>query len=119
ESPPQLEPTPRVEVTESDDAVTVSTGALEMVISRRSPTLFSTLSRGGVPVARDGRLVSLHQDNVHDDNVQAGPGSVSREAFSGEVTAVVLEQRGPVRAVVRLEGSHRPDSHAGDSRSWL
>jgi hypothetical protein len=111
---PDIEPRPQVAVTESEGSVTVSTGALEMVISRSGPTLFSTLSRGGVPVALDGRLVSLRQDGVQD-----GPGSVSREAFTGEVTAVVLEQRGPVRAVVRLEGSHRPDNHAGDGRSWL
>ncbi|MBT2534866.1 Tat pathway signal sequence domain protein [Arthrobacter sp. ISL-69] len=114
EAAPKVEPSPHIEVTEAEDSVTVSTGALEMVISRSSSTLFTTLSRGGVPVARDGKLVSLLQDGVHD-----GPGSVSREPFTGEVTAVVIEQRGPVRAVMRLEGSHRPDTHAGDGRSWL
>ena len=114
ETSPEFAASPQVRVTESEDTVSVSTGTLEMVISRRTATLFTSLSRGGVPVARDGKLVSLRQDGVQD-----GPGSVSREAFTGEVTAVVLEQSGPVRAVVRLEGAHRPDTNTGDGRSWL
>lgn len=115
-TPPVPEPSPLVAVTESDDLITVSTGTLEMVISRSGPSLFTSLSRGGTVVAEDAGLVSLLQDGVPD-----GPGSVSRQAFTGEVTAVVLEQHGPVRAVVRLEGTHRQD-HAdadGQRRSWL
>ncbi|MDQ0676818.1 hypothetical protein QFZ30_000200 [Arthrobacter pascens] len=105
---------PKVVVTETEDTVTVATGTLEMVIGRSGSALFSTLSRGGVTVARDGRLVSLLQDGPAE-----GPGSFAREAFTGEVTAVVIEQSGPVRAVVRLEGTHRPDSPASGTRSWL
>ena len=105
---------PGVTVTEDTDSVTVSTGALEMAISRSGSTLFKTLSREGTTVARDGRLVSLLQDGMAD-----GAGTVSREAFTGEVAAVVLEQSGPVRAVVRLEGTHRPDSPTGSKRNWL
>lgn len=119
EPSPHPQPSPRVAVTETEDSVTVSTGVLDMVISRRGSSLFTSLSRGGTVVAEDARLVSLLQDSLPD-----GPGSVSRQAFTGEVTAVVLEQRGPVRAVVRLEGSHRPDNASGgetegDGRSWL
>lgn len=115
-APPAPEPSPLITVTESEDSLTVSTGTLAMVINRRCDTLFNSLSCGGAVVAEDARLVSLLQDCVPD-----GPGSVSRQSFTGEVTAVVLEQHGPVRAVVRLEGTHRPD-HAdtdGKRRSWL
>lgn len=105
---------PEVSVTERKDSITVSTGTLEMVINRSGSSLFSALSRGGTTVATDGRLVSLLQDGIAD-----GAGSVSREGFTGEVAAVVLEQSGPVRAVVRLEGTHRPDSPTSDKRDWL
>ncbi|MBT2532749.1 Tat pathway signal sequence domain protein [Arthrobacter sp. ISL-48] len=111
---PEAGTAPQVEVMETEDSVTVTTGPLEMVIKRRGCSLFSTLSRGGVTVARDGRLVSLLQDCLAD-----GPGPVAREAFTGEVTAVVLEQSGPIRAVVRLEGKHCPDSATSDKPSWL
>ena len=105
---------PGVTATEDAHSVTVSTGTLEMVISRSGSTLFSIFSREGTIVARDGRLVSLLQDGMAD-----GAGTVSREAFTGEVAAVVLEQSGPVRAVVRLEGTHRPDSPTSSKRNWL
>jgi hypothetical protein len=111
---PEAAPAQEITVTETEDAMTISTGTLDMVINRNGSSLFATLSRAGTVVARDGKLVSLLQDGVAE-----AAGSVSRQAFTGEVTAVVLEQSGPVRAVVRLEGSHRPDNHSGDGRSWL
>ncbi|WLQ07575.1 exo-rhamnogalacturonan lyase family protein [Arthrobacter oryzae] len=117
EASPAPGPAPQVAVTETEDTITVSTGTLDMVISRTGSALFTSLSRGGTVVAEGARLVSLLQDGVPE-----GPGSASRHAFTGEVTAVVLEQRGPVRAVVRLEGAHRPDTADdadGKQRSWL
>ncbi|WP_285247793.1 Tat pathway signal sequence domain protein [Pseudarthrobacter sp. efr-133-R2A-89] len=103
-----------VTVTEEAGALTVDTGVLRMVINRSGSTLFSSLSRDGRPVARDARLVSLLQDGVPE-----GAGTAGREAFTGEVTAVVLEQAGPVRAVVRLEGRHHPDRPDNAHRDWL
>lgn len=114
-----------VTVTETDRALTVDTGTLQMVIERGGSTLFRSLTRGGVEVARDARLVSLLQDGISDDQGGGGAGTLTRDAFTGEVTAVVLEHNGPVRAVVRLEGQHRPDGRdSGTSRysgkeSWL
>ena len=105
----------RVSVTETPDTLTVDTGVLQMVINRRGSTLFTSLTRGGRAVARDASLVSLRQDVIP----EAAGGIVNREAFTGEVTAVALEQDGPVRAVVRLEGRHRQDSTGAEGRSWL
>jgi len=103
-----------VRVTERADALVVDTGVLEMMINRSGSTLFSSLARDGREVARDARLVSLLQDGVAE-----GEGTVGRQAFTGEVTAVALEQSGPVRAVVRLEGAHRPDAPDNGKREWL
>lgn len=103
-----------VMVTESADAVTVDTGILQMVMDRSGSTLFRSLSRGSKAVARDARLVSLLQDGVCED-----AGTAGREAFTGQVTAIVVEQSGPVRAVVRLEGNHCPDAPEGGKRNWL
>ena len=104
----------RVSVTESPDALTVDTGALQMVISRSGSTLFTSLARDGRTVARDARLVSLLQNGILEE-----AGTASRQQFTGEVNAVVLEQEGPVRAVVRLEGRHHQDDTGSGGRSWL
>ena len=101
----------QVTVTETGDSVSVGTGALEMVIPRSGPSLFRRLSRNGSAVASDARLVSLLQGGVVE-----GSGTTVRDGFTGHVRSVAVEQRGPVRAVVRLEGVHTADS---GSREWL
>lgn len=103
-----------VTVDDGDDTLTIDTGALTMVLNRAGATLFSSLSRNGREVARDARLVSLLQDGLPE-----GAGSVGRDAYTGEVTAVVVEQSGPVRAVVRLEGTHRLDAPGSGQQGWL
>lgn len=106
-----VERSPEVTVTETEKSVTVSTGTLEMVFPRSGSALFSTLTRDGSVVAKDGRLVSLLQTGLSE-----GAGSTTREGFTGQVTSIAVEQHGPVRAVVRLEGRH----HANNSdRKWL
>jgi hypothetical protein len=105
---------PKVSVVLTKRTVQVSTGQLDMVIERTGSTLFRTLSRDGAVVARDARLVSLLQRNIAD-----GPGVVARDGFTGEITGVTVEQDGPIRAVIRLEGAHRQDQEEGQSRSWL
>jgi hypothetical protein len=113
-SVPPAVPGARVSVTESGETVTVDTGVLQMVIRRGGSTLFSELIRNGRTVARDARLVSLLQDGVPEE-----AGTAVRNSFTGDVTAVVVEQDGPVRAVVRLEGRHRQDRAGAAGRSWL
>ncbi|MDI2034687.1 Tat pathway signal sequence domain protein [Paenarthrobacter nitroguajacolicus] len=100
-----------VTVTETEQSVTVNTGTVEMVLYRTGPSLFSELRRDGEVVARDGKLVSLLQRGV-----QEGAGSTTRDAFTGHTTSITVEQHGPVRAVIRIEGQHRAD--AGE-RQWL
>src|SRR4029453_6333340 len=106
-----VERSPEVTVTETEESVTVSTGTLEMVLPRSGPTLFSTLTRNSSVVAKDGRLVSLLQHGLHE-----GAGTTTRGGFTGHVTSVTVEQHGPVRAVVRLDGRHRADL---SEREWL
>ncbi|MFJ4029730.1 Tat pathway signal sequence domain protein [Paenarthrobacter sp. NPDC089989] len=102
---------PQVTVTETGDTVAVSTGPLDMVIPCGGQSLFRSLSRDGSVVASDARLVSLLQHGVVE-----GAGSTGRDGFTGHVRSVTVEQRGPIRAVVRLEGVHQADT---GTREWL
>ena len=73
--------------------------------------LFARSSRDGRVVAENGRLVSLLQNEVPEDG-----GGAPRRHFRSRVTSVVVEQDGPVRAVVRVEGTHREE---GGDQEWL
>ncbi|AHF92312.1 hypothetical protein OPIT5_20720 [Opitutaceae bacterium TAV5] len=105
-------PAQPVAVTESADAVEVSTGVITCRIPRRGGVLVATILRDGREIARAGRLVALRQADAPDADAAA---AVAVEAFAGEVTSLAIEQDGPVRAVVRLEGSHRNEA----GRAWL
>ncbi|MFJ5956804.1 Tat pathway signal sequence domain protein [Paenarthrobacter sp. NPDC092416] len=106
-----VEPSPEMTVTETAESVIVSTGVLEIVFRRSGEALFSELKRNGVLVAKDAQLVSLLQTELAE-----GAGSITREGFTGNVESVTVEQHGPVRAVVRVEGRHKSDT---TSKEWL
>ncbi|MFC7530919.1 hypothetical protein [Actinoplanes sp. GCM10030250] len=99
-----------VRVTERRDRVEVDTGVIRCVLPRRGSELISLISRAGSDVARSAELVCLRSDAPHDDET----GTVSRSRFTSAVEKVTVEQSGPVRAVVRVEGSHRDRR-----RHWL
>lgn len=80
------------------DGLTVSTGAVTWRLSRRG--LLESIAYGSREVARDVRLVSLRQDTPDSD------GSRGRVRTVATVERVTVEQDGPVRAVVRVEGRH-------------
>jgi hypothetical protein len=107
----QAVPGNSIRVTESADDFVVDTGVIECRIPRRGDLLVRTLRRDGREVARDGRLVGLVQGQPEPSE----GGTLTVRPFAGETRQATLEQRGPVRAVVKLEGMHRGDG----GRAWL
>lgn len=101
-----------VGVREEGDAIVVSNGILTARFAARGGgrALVSEVRSGDRVTARDLHLVSLLQPEVADI------GGGMRAPFTSHVESVTIEQRGPVRAVVRVDGRHRADD--GD-REWL
>ncbi|MCZ9337711.1 Tat pathway signal sequence domain protein, partial [Streptomyces sp. TRM76130] len=90
--------------------VEVSTGVITARIGTDGATLVKSVSRGSTEIATNGRLVLLRQPEIEDGD----QGTVKYERFDGAISQVEVEQEGPVRAVVRIDGKHRKGS-----RSWL
>ncbi|GAB6939694.1 Tat pathway signal sequence domain protein [Isoptericola variabilis] len=105
---------PAVTVAEHDDEVVVDTGACTVVVGRSGPDVVRSVRVGGVEVARAGRLVSSRQDRPEPDHR-------GRRESVGVVHDVVVEQAGPVRAVVRVTGAHRDvdRAHEDGAPAWL
>jgi hypothetical protein len=93
---------------ETDDAIEIDTGVVQVRVAKRGRELVPVIARGGKEILRGGRLVMLQQGSVEPD------GRV--EEFAGEIGKVTLEQSGPVRAVVKVEGKHAATQ---GGRSWL
>lgn len=97
-----------VVVRESTAAVELDNGLVALAVPRTGAVLIDELRRDGRVVARRGRLISLRRD----DPEQLAPAQM----FTGEIEETVVEQAGPVRAVVRVRGRHRAHD---DNRTWL
>jgi exo-rhamnogalacturonan lyase-like protein len=104
-------PETAVTVTDQKNYVDVDTGVIKVRVRKKGRELIGQIWRGDVEIARQGILVNLRQAKISEDEEKV----VARERFESEIKKVTIEQRGPVRAVVRVEGVHQND----DDESWL
>ena len=103
-------PAQQVTVDRSGGTIDVSTGVITVRIGKNGSTIVRSVTRGSTEIARNGRLVLVRQPEIEDED----QGTVRTERFDGAIDSVTVEQDGPVRAVVRVDGKHRRGS-----RSWL
>ncbi|MFC9244084.1 Tat pathway signal sequence domain protein [Streptomyces sp. NPDC057136] len=103
-------PAHQVGVKSTGSTITVSTGVITARIGKSGSHLISSLTRGSTEIAKDGKLVLIRQGEIEDGD----QGQEKYERFESAITRTEVEQSGPVRAVVRVEGKHRRGS-----RSWL
>lgn len=98
------------------DTLAIDTGAMRVRIAKRGTDIIESLRIGDRIVAQHGALIG-----VREDRPEAG---VTRDIpLRGTIEHVTLEQNGPIRAVVKLEGKHvetvtNAAGGAGE-RAWL
>ncbi|MFT7775047.1 Tat pathway signal sequence domain protein [Roseateles sp.] len=100
----------RVSVKEQADAVEVDTGVIRCRLPRQGARLIQHIERDGRVVMGSCTLIAQT-----DDKPDAEHGAVTQTAFESRTTQLSVEQSGPVRATIKVEGLHR--SAAG--REWL
>ena len=98
---------PTVKVTESPQAIDIDTGALQCRIPKQGAALIESMTIDGRVVARDARLVCTLED-------RSAPGVLRFPEYTSSIKKVTVEQSGPLRAVVKVEGMHK-----SDAREWL
>jgi hypothetical protein len=98
-----------VTVKDTADAVDVDTGVVRCRIRKRGVSIIESIERAGRRIAETGKLVCLRQGDPD------SAGRVLREEFFSNIEKVAIEQWGPVRAVVRVEGMHLRHS----DRVWM
>jgi len=101
-----------VRVTNDGKSVVVDTGSLQCSIPLGGSNIIESMSLAGKAVAGDSQLVCILQ-NGPETSPEDSP---AREKYFSDVKHVTVEQSGPVRAVVKIEGTHRG---AVSGREWL
>ena len=99
-----------ISVQERAGQVRITAGELAWTIPASGEYLVDQVTRGKRVTMRHLRLVALRQDGPEPER----GGTVSRQPFASRVTRVQVEQAGPVRAVVKFDGTH-----SSDGRDWL
>jgi hypothetical protein len=105
-----VKPAATLSVKEIDSGIEIDTGAFTCRFARNGANVISTITRDGREALRDGKLVLLRQDQA----AGADEAQPRQQKYESAIEKVTLEQRGPVRAVVKVEGKH-----ANGIRAWL
>jgi hypothetical protein len=99
-----------IQCTDSANELTIDTGAVKARIAKQGDNFFESLIIGSRTVATNGHLTAIREDRSEQAN-----GVLRQQTFTSHVHKVTLEQSGPGRAVVKVEGRH-----AGNGlREWL
>jgi len=88
-----------IKISQSAQSIDIDTGALQCRVPKQGSNFIESMTVGARVVARQGRLVCV-LDNGSE--------------FTSSIKSATLEQSGPVRAVVKIEGVHQ-----GSAREWL
>ena len=102
----------RLTCTQDDRAITIDTGAIVARLPKQGPNLIDSISIAGRRIAQDGKLLC----RLEDRSAYAAAGTIREEEFVSRIKTVTLEQAGPIRAVVKIEGDHQS---AASGRAWL
>lgn len=100
---------PGVEVSEDDGTVVVGTGVARFEVARAGPELLRSVCLGHVPCCSGVRLLARRERRRD----VAGGEERLRAPAGGLVGSVSVEQRGPLRCVLRAEGVHRVQEPSG------
>ena len=93
-------------------SILIDTGAIQCSIPLAGSQIFNSITMSGKPIVGPAQLVCILQQGPSTDPEL----SPSREQFLSAIQHVTVEQSGPVRAVVKIEGAHRGVT---SRREWL
>lgn len=103
---------PILRMDQNAQSIQVNTGPLQCRIALHGPALIESMTMEGREVARRGRLVCSLEDRSQLET----SGALHFEEFISEIKKTSIEQNGPVRGVVRVDGLHRAEK---GGRGWL
>lgn len=101
-----------LKIAEKKNIFEINTGILTCQIPKKGTFILDSLKLNGKLVANAGRLMVISQDGPDAEDFN----SPVKHLSQSEITSVKIEQSGPVRAVVHIEGMHRTET---ENKSWL
>jgi hypothetical protein len=101
-----------VNCTQDAQGITIDTGAIKVRIPKQGSSLIESIMIGDRTIAQEGKLIC----RLEDRSEYAARKTIREEDFVSQIKTVTLEQQGPGRAVVKIEGTHKSTTR---QREWL
>lgn len=96
------QPTESLSILETEHDIQVDTGALVCTIHKTGSDFIQSLQINGKPIAAGGRLVAIRETRKE----SAAKMVLLHERSVSFIKRAAIEQSGPVKAVVKIEGVH-------------
>lgn len=92
-----------IQIKENENDIVVNTGAVICRVNKSGKNIISSVSMNGTVYCKDGVLVCIREERA------GRPGNMQfhEEKFESIVTEAIVEQRGPIRCVVKVSGKHK------------
>lgn len=99
-------------ISETEEHIKVDSGKMACVLNRSGTSFIHTIYCEDRQVCTDGKLIGIKEVQSQ----LSGARVYKQEDMQSDISRAVIEQRGPVRSVIRFEGKHRLVS---GNRKWL
>ncbi|MGA3182122.1 MAG: Tat pathway signal sequence domain protein [Verrucomicrobiota bacterium] len=106
------DPAFKIACSQDSQAITIDTGVIRVRLPKQGSSLIESIFLGDRKIAQDGKLVCQLEDRSDLETAR----TIRQEDFISRIKTVTLEQQGPIRAVVKVEGDHKS---ATSARAWL
>jgi hypothetical protein len=100
-----VEASQKIKITELASEISIDTGKINCVVNKTGNLLIKNITIKDKVVAKDGKLVLILQNHADDDL-----DVIKKSKLQGVISSVQVEQAGPLRAVLKITGSHTNQS---------
>jgi len=100
-----------IQLLEKRSYIDVSTGLMRCRIGKKGKHIIQRMEKDGKIIAQNAQLMGLRQDKAEYEPGEAP----NTESFSSKIQEALVEQEGPLRAVIKINGIHRTQN----KREWL
>jgi YetA-like protein len=101
-----------IKINQTDASIEITNGPATWRIPKTGPNLIESISINNQLIAQNGTLICQLEDRTDWETKQ----TLRIESFTSQIDSVTLEQSGPVRAVIKIQGNHKSTT---TDRSWL
>lgn len=93
----------KIIVNKKNNAIEINTGKLNCKFKNNGSSILDEIKKDGRIICTGGKLICIIEENKNDMGVKI----TREESFISEISNIVVEQKGPIRAVIKIEGKHK------------